>query len=551
VPAAKPFEDEGIPHPDRVGRYVLLLPIASGGMGTVYLARTRGLGGFERDVALKLSHPQLRSPEFTVALLDEAVLAGGIRHPNVVSVLDVGEDPHGLYVVMEYVEGDSLSGLARRARHAGTPLPPSVVLRLVDDALVGLHAAHELTDPDGHNIGLVHRDFSPQNILVGIDGLAKLTDFGVAKALGRVSNTMSGAIKGKIGYMSPEQARGDALDRRVDVWAAGVVAWELLSGLRLYKNVSDAVALLKIVSERPPRLRFVRPDIAPELDEVVARALEPDLDKRFQDADSFARELARAARETVGLAERREVAECVAGLLAPLIADRREKVKKIVELKEQMGLLTRLPRARGTPSRAGASDSASFPSMDLGSSPSQWDVPAEPLQTDSISIASTRNARPVPARKPNTRSLLIAAGAVLAAALAAATIALLASAPKPVGPLEHLAWRPVPKIVRPPPPPAAPEHPKHFALRVRANAPVVELTVDGVAHTIDPPRKTFSLDLTRDPGDELALQAESSEGTKTTLTLAADSSLALLKFPAISKGTVTERPKLLPSPYSH
>jgi serine/threonine-protein kinase len=161
--------------PARVGRYEILLPIASGGMATVYLARARGASGFEREVALKLTHTHLREEEsFAHDLVEEAKLASRIRHPNVVSVNDVGDDPVGVYLVMDYIEGETLSGLLRLAGRTETPLPINVSLRVVVDALAGLHAAHELTDENGAPLGLVHRDFSPQNILVGLDGCPRL-----------------------------------------------------------------------------------------------------------------------------------------------------------------------------------------------------------------------------------------------------------------------------------------------------------------------------------------------------------------------------------------
>src|SRR5262245_34519927 len=215
------------PFPERLGRYEVLLPIASGGMATVYLACSTGMAGFEREVALKLTHAHLRdSPEFVTALIDEARLAGRIRHPNVVSVLDVAEDPEGLFIIMDYIEGESLAGLQRILRKRDIRMPLDVALRILDDILEGLHAAHELTENDGSPMHLVHRDVTPHNVLVGLDGISRLTDFGVAKAVTRLTQTASGLVKGKVAYMAPEQAEGTELDRRCDVWAAGVVAWE-------------------------------------------------------------------------------------------------------------------------------------------------------------------------------------------------------------------------------------------------------------------------------------------------------------------------------------
>src|ERR1700722_6743241 len=185
-------------------------------MATVYLATTRGPMGFEAEVALKLTHPHLHeSTEFSADLLEEAKLAVRIRHLNVAAVLDADVDPHGVYLVMEYVEGDTLAGLMK-----ATPLMPKpMALRVLVDALAGLHAAHELAGEDGKLLGLVHRDFTPQNIGGGTGGVARLTDFGIAKAATRLGHTRTGFVKGKIGYMAPEQAKGAPLDRRSAVWA--------------------------------------------------------------------------------------------------------------------------------------------------------------------------------------------------------------------------------------------------------------------------------------------------------------------------------------------
>ena len=330
---------ESRPFPERVGRYDVLLPIASGGMATVYLGRSRGVGGFEREVALKLTHAHLRqSADFAAELLEEGKLAAQIRHPNVVPVLDAGEDASELFLVMEYIEGDTLSSLERRSTAVGLPL--GIGLRIILDALAGLHAAHELTNLSGQLVGVVHRDFSPQNILVGLDGVSRLADFGVAKAASRLSFTQTGFVKGKTCYMSPEQARGQDLDRRCDVWAAGVVAWELLAGRPLHPSQNDAVTLLKIVTEEPPRLSTVRSDIPPELEDAVAHALTIDLDIRCPDAATFARELATACHNArLRIAEAGEVGAHVAALVGGKLKERRERVAEILELRGRMDRL--------------------------------------------------------------------------------------------------------------------------------------------------------------------------------------------------------------------
>ncbi|HEY0706688.1 MAG TPA: serine/threonine-protein kinase [Polyangia bacterium] len=296
----------------RVGRYRLLHRLGSGGMATVFLARSEGPGGFERDVAVKLLHEHLReNAEMALQLVNEARISAKIRHPNVVSVHDVVEDPSGIFLVMEYVEGDTLSGLQRAARAVGEAVPLPIALRILTDALAGLHGAHELRDDDGQRLEVVHRDFSPQNILVGIDGIARLTDFGIAKAASRVGHTRPGFIKGKVGYMSPEQARGKAVDRRCDVWAAGVIAWELLAGRPLRGGDDEMATLLEVVTAEPPDVRTVAPHISAALAEAVASALTPDLSRRCLSAEALRRRLLEAARTEGALADSADVAAYV------------------------------------------------------------------------------------------------------------------------------------------------------------------------------------------------------------------------------------------------
>ncbi len=327
------------PVPPRIGRYEILLPIASGGMATVYLAQSRGARGFERHVAVKLTHAHLNEESaFAAVLLAEGNLASRIRHRNVVSILDVGEDPLGLFLVMDYVEGDTLSSLQRRAG-GEEALPVGVGIRILLDALAGLHAAHELHDENGAPLNVVHRDFSPQNILVGVDGIAQLTDFGIAKAANSDVNTATGVVKGKVSYMAPEQARGVAIDRRVDVWAAGVVAWEILAGRRLYTEQDGIATLLKVVSERPPLLRTVAPEIPAALEQTVAAALEPDISKRTPTAAALASELARHSALLVRVAEPPEVAAFVQRKSGQKLAKRREQAQSAAQLRAKMDAL--------------------------------------------------------------------------------------------------------------------------------------------------------------------------------------------------------------------
>lgn len=264
--------------------------LAEGGMARVDLAIKR-VGDFRRMYAVKRLHPHLASdPEFRQMFLDEAKLAGLIRHPNVVGVLDVGEDALGPFLVMDYVDGLPLSNVVARARRLGEPVPVQVALRIALDVARGLHAAHELVI-DGRAVGLVHRDLSPQNILIGFDGQARLTDFGIAKALDHGQRTATGVVKGKTSYLSPEQIRGVAIDRRSDLFALGVVLFELLSGERLYRRGDGASDMRAIAQEPVPDVGELRSDVPDGLVQLLFELLAKRPELRPGDADQVARRL--------------------------------------------------------------------------------------------------------------------------------------------------------------------------------------------------------------------------------------------------------------------
>ena len=272
---------------ERVERYELLGELATGGMATVYLGRQRGPLGFSRTVAIKSMHPQFAKDEgFRAMFLDEASLTSRIRHPNVVPTLDIVVADSKVLLVMEYVDGVSLSTLVRAARAAGKPLQLNVAVAIVVDALHGLHAAHELLDEDGQPLSVVHRDISPQNIHVGSDGHARVLDFGVAKAASRRYVTQSGEVKGKISYMSPEQLCGETVDRRTDIYAAGVVLWEVLTGHRLFDGTNEGEVVRKVLEGKldPPSFRS-DVELPLALDELVMKALAPKPELRFDTAE--------------------------------------------------------------------------------------------------------------------------------------------------------------------------------------------------------------------------------------------------------------------------
>jgi serine/threonine-protein kinase len=302
-----------------LGRYELLRPIAAGGMATVYLGRVLGEGGFERLVAVKLLHPHIAAqPEFVTMFLDEARIAARIRHPNVVPTLAVERGQDGLFLVMEYVEGHALHSVLRTLAHTRTALPLPVTLRIILDALEGLHAAHELKDDSGDLFNIVHRDISPQNVLVGVDGVSRITDFGVAQARSRLSITHGTSIKGKVGYLSPEQVIAGQVDRRSDLFSAGVVLWELLTRRRLFRGETDGQTLAKIMGGAKQSPGERDPTIPLPICEVTMKALAANPDDRFATATDFVDALEAAAEKSgIVLAKPRDVSAVIATLNVP------------------------------------------------------------------------------------------------------------------------------------------------------------------------------------------------------------------------------------------
>lgn len=285
-----------------VGRYELIHRLAHGGMATVYLGRAKGKAGFEKVVAVKVIHPHLAAEaEFVGMFLDEARIAARIHHPHVVEILDLGESNGAYYMVMEFIEGENLAALVRALE--GEPLPIGVVLQILADTLEGLGAAHELRDADGRPYQLVHRDISPHNILINLDGWSKVGDFGIMKAAGKASNTKTGELRGKLAYMSPEQARGDGqVDHRTDLFAVGVIAWELLTGQRLFACATEAATLEKVIACHVPALADERPELLGHaslhagLDALLGRSLARDPAQRWADAGEMLTEVKRMLR---------------------------------------------------------------------------------------------------------------------------------------------------------------------------------------------------------------------------------------------------------------
>jgi serine/threonine protein kinase len=293
----------------RLDRYNLLLQVAEGGMGLLWLARQQGKHGFDKLVAIKTILPKLASdPGFRQMFLDEARVVSRIEHPNVAQVLDLGEEQGVLFLVMEWIDGESLIKVGHTAlRETGAQIPVGILTRIMIDVCAGLHAAHQLTDDDGLSLGVVHRDVSPHNLLVGFRGTTKVIDFGIAKVRNRISQETSiGLLKGKIAYMAPEQAMGNGVDRRTDVWSAGATMYRFLAG-RVPYSAPEPLAVLRRIAEGLPAPPL--PDSVPEpIRLVVERALDPDTTRRFATAHAMGVALESAMRAAHAYTTRDDVA---------------------------------------------------------------------------------------------------------------------------------------------------------------------------------------------------------------------------------------------------
>jgi eukaryotic-like serine/threonine-protein kinase len=309
-----------------IDRYALYGEIAAGGAATVHFGRREGVAGFSRVVAIKRLHARnAKNPEFATMLLDEARLASRVRHPNVVSVEDVVAADGELLLVMEYIPGETLARLVAASKERGERVPVDIAVTILVHVLRGLAAAHDARGVDGQLIHLVHRDVSPQNVIVGQDGLSRIMDFGIAKALGRTqATTDEGRIKGKAAYMSPEQIMGD-VDPRTDIWAASVMGWELLVNERLFATDSDVATLQEVLTKSIPSVATVRDDLPPSL----ALAIDKGLARSPLDRWTAAAEYAEALAVTVKLASVDAMTAWVERLAGPALRERESIVANV------------------------------------------------------------------------------------------------------------------------------------------------------------------------------------------------------------------------------
>jgi eukaryotic-like serine/threonine-protein kinase len=406
--------------PQAIGRYWIYDEIAAGGMATVHLGRLVGPAGFTRTVAIKRLHPQFaKDDEFSSMFLDEARIAARIRHPNALTALDVVAAKGELYIVMDYIHGESLGKLLR-----GGPVPLAVASSISTQALLGLHAAHEAVDDRGVPLAIVHRDVSPQNILVGVDGVARVVDFGIAKAASQVHTTKAGKIKGKLSYMSPQQVQSEDVDRRADIFAAGVVLWESVVGRKLLARGDATITRVMNWQGLPPEDLALIPAF---LQPIVQRALARDPDERY----ATAREMAVALADAVPPAGSMEVGDWVEERAYQILADRARAVSDV--------------ERQTTSSDVRPAFASGFPSEETRTALSSADLVVP--------------AVPAPPRRKRLALLLVAA-------LALVGVGAWALLPPP------LAVPPAPVAVLPPAAPAVAAAPAHEVAQPVVAAPV-------------------------------------------------------------------------------
>jgi serine/threonine-protein kinase len=281
--------------PKQLGRYILFQRLARGGMAELHLASMSGADGFARVVVVKRMLPQFaEDPEFVRMLLNEAKLVAQLHHPNIVQVLDLAHEGDEHFIVMEFIHGADLRTLLRESARSRT-LPLPCAIEIVLGVAAGLHHAHEARDASGKPLAIVHRDISPSNVLVGHDGNVKVVDFGIAKALAHTRMTSTGTIKGKMGYMAPEQCRGDAVDRRADVFALGVLLYEATLRRRMFVGDNQFAIMNAVLRADYVAPREIDPDYPAELERIIGRALQPDAQDRYSTAAALAGELEAAA----------------------------------------------------------------------------------------------------------------------------------------------------------------------------------------------------------------------------------------------------------------
>ncbi len=446
-----PFE------PVQFGKYRLIQPLAQGGMAEIFLAKQQGPAGYEKTVVIKRILQQWsENPEFVEMFLDEARLAAQLSHPSIVQIFDFGEVEGSYYLCMEYLRGEDLHTLINLSRKAQVAIPPQVAASIVSAAADALHYAHTLTADDGRPLHIVHRDISPSNIFVTYQGQVKVLDFGIARAEGKVVKTATGVVKGKLAYMSPEQAMGDKIDGRVDVWALGATLYELLTLERLFWKKTEALSLNALLKEDIPLPGERVAGIPKDLDEVCRKALQRELELRYPDASRMYADLDDYLSSRTYVPAQRLLQQFITDLVGPDVVA--QKLKSSGSTAQRLDLPEERPPSkrtaatlgekgrRNTPMPAETRAQVATPPPQSKKRPASKVVPAqepsailpidEPLQ-DPNRAGPTIFTPPLPARKLPVP--LIAGGVLGVALLGAVLFLIFRPAPEPVQPVTHHA----------------------------------------------------------------------------------------------------------------
>jgi hypothetical protein len=485
------------PKLERLGAYELLLELASGGMATVHLARATDKRLGPPLVAVKRPHRHLQGDKtFLTMLVDEARLASAIDHPNVVKVRELGFDGGMPFIVMDYVEGTSLAELRRELSSVGRAIDVRVAVRIIIDALHGLQAAHELKDDSGKALHIVHRDVSPHNVLIGCNGRAYVTDFGIAQAEDRIQITRTHEVKGKLAYLAPER-----IDKRrictvqSDVFSMAVVLWECFAGRRLFRGEEAVNVLQDVISAPIATLRQIGAQIPRVLDDVIARALSRDLDTRYATALEFAQAVERAAG-TEHTGTHADVARLMEAVFAGRMALRQDQVRASVGPEEMTDLL----REAGLPAR----DRVSLADVPTGQLLAELAPPA-PTGRYAVGTELRAEAAQFRARRLPWWGMVAGTGGIALGALM--TLAIVAHRP-----------RPLPVVVRAASPPSAPVEvvvstgPRKVVVPLPFLATHADL--DDLTRDLDPPADVAAFDVGADSGTRHRVGATAIDGTR-------------------------------------
>ena len=315
------------------GKYFLIKKLAEGGMAEIFLAKQVGVEGFEKNVVIKRMLPHLSAAsDFVSMFLDEARLAASLTHQNIVQISDLGFADGCYFICMEYLAGEDLATVLRTAKRRGEHAPINMVLRVFTEAGIGLHFAHEAVDPKGEPLRLVHRDISPSNIFVTYGGQVKVLDFGIAKAESRITSTGAGVVKGKYQYMSPEQARGDAVDRRSDIFSLGVSLYESLTGVRPFARDTDLGVLKAVLGGEYEPVRALRPDLPLEVEQIVNKAMAQEPEHRYPTALAFAQEIERYVGATTSATGGQALTQFMSVFFGPDRVKSKTRIESLDEL---------------------------------------------------------------------------------------------------------------------------------------------------------------------------------------------------------------------------